>query len=124
MLSRVDTGNEIYNVWAQKFKEYFSHVIRNLDNEFDDMFLSEIFTLMCTITIPLFLTIKPSRSAKNSLFKESSNRKTDSDIISRPFRNIAEYLDIINRDKTISFYKAVGERDWLRYAEKVKYRVK
>lgn len=117
VLSRVDTGNEIYNVWAQKFKEYFSHVIRNLDNEFDDMFLSEIFTDVY-YNDTLISYNQAIALGENILFKESSKRKPDSDISSRPFRNIAEYLDIINRDKTISFYKAVGERDWLRYAEK------
>ncbi|MES2774356.1 MAG: AAA family ATPase [Bacteroidota bacterium] len=114
VLSRLDTSSKKYDEWAQRFKEYFSGSIRNLDNEFDEAFLNEIFTNV--YFRDTFIPYTQGISAGENILFDESRKTLDTDVIARPFMSIAEYLDDIDRDKSIRFYKGIGERDWLRYA--------
>ncbi len=118
ILSRLDHSNPKAKEWMDRFAVYFSSVIRNLDEEFDGELLPEIFSdVYCTET---FLAYTQALSAGENILFSHQSRSSKIDF-SRPFQNIAELIESLNNNGSISFYKKVDEDTWHDYAAKGTY---
>ncbi len=114
ILSRLDFSNPHYNEWVLRFAEYFSPVIKQLGEEFDLEFLPEIFSDV--YFKDTFLPYTQAISAGENILFSYQRIYTSTDH-TKPFRNIAEYIESINSQGSINFYKRLDEDTWLNYAD-------
>lgn len=114
VLSRVDLSGSKYNLWAQRFREYFSFLITTLDPKLDEIFVDQIFSDV--YYRDTFLPYTTAISAGENIFTKNTEASTTN--YNRPYINIAELIENIFNPGVVDFYKKVPEDQWVEYARK------